>query len=1133
MSQITLLGRFTFNDDDIHRDGGQGDIFLGYDQDLDKQVAIKRILLSDALAKNSFRKEIEALTRLKHPNIVKIIDSVIIENIGYLILPWMRQNLLEYLEEQEKWSNEWALDRIIIPLADALSYMHERGQSHRDISGRNVMMELRKPILIDFASSAVIDQRDDDKTIGPTFSRGYTPDDFGTVFEKDVYSFGVLALEIYGRKRLQNRALIEKALNELTSPAARKIIAKCIEIDPNKRYPDAMQIKPEWDAIKNEILATQQERRFLGEIVLTNSARDGLKGWARNGKTLEMALTSHVKTSLIHWFPASDENGQDSHTKFWLVADQIRFLLAPAEDQSGWKAITAHFAESEDLEVYRRKGKEITYYKMPWNVVSYFTPTTISRAGFEFIAGRYQEWIETGKPNSEADLERRDAREYMSKLLRTMEAKEDIAKGRKEPIFFDESNNLGHRVTLKLSELPDYPLESTFWRLASKGSVVGEVDYQSGLEINFLLRKPFIGKFPENGKLIPDIAAGSVSAYKRQRDAIESIISGTSRGSKIGDYLANPSEVPKNHANYPEKWFIEDLDEPKKESISQALGSNSITLIQGPPGTGKTTFISELIAQTLSKNPNSRILLVSQTHVALDNALERLAKLDIEGVVRLGNPNSERISDLSRDLLLDKKMQDWVESLEAKSNAFAEKHAQQSGFSLEEARKILQVSRARQGLREVNLLKENEIANKAASQDESDKTATLSQLIELPTSADLNEQESHAQINLEKRLQEIGDPKLLKKYEDQSLAESDLIEVLEKLLGGRKIDDSFNQIISAQSEWLNRVGTSDQLSQLFLKTCKVLAGTCIGFLGHPAVRSIDFDLCILDEASRATITESLVPMSRSAKWVIVGDGKQLGAFDGDSKESLGYLEEYDLEKSDLHETFFSRFEGSLAPENKRFLSIQYRMNNQIGQLISDCFYDGKLESDGPEAITALSENGLEPITWLDTSEYPTSIREESRPVGASSIINTSESRVIVSEIKKIENLVKKQVLNLNEVPHVLIITPYAHQVELIKMDLGPLRNSEYLNIEIQTIDSVQGRESDIVFYSPVRSNSRGNVGFLNEENFQRTNVALSRGRYMTAIVGDCSFWRNINSPLSGVLRRIDQGNGLVRVADHA
>lgn len=47
-------------------------------------------------------------------------------------------------------------------------------------------------------------------------------------------------------------------------------------------------------------------------------------------------------------------------------------------------------------------------------------------------------------------------------------------------------------------------------------------------------------------------------------------------------------------------------------------------IVQGLPGTGKTTFITEVILQTIQQNPDVRILLSSQTHVALDNALERI-----------------------------------------------------------------------------------------------------------------------------------------------------------------------------------------------------------------------------------------------------------------------------------------------------------------------------------------------------------------------------------------------------------------------------------------------------------------------------------------------------------------------------
>lgn len=58
--------------------------------------------------------------------------------------------------------------------------------------------------------------------------------------------------------------------------------------------------------------------------------------------------------------------------------------------------------------------------------------------------------------------------------------------------------------------------------------------------------------------------------------------------------------------------------------ISKALASKDLFFIQGPPGTGKTTAIVEIILQQLKAKPNARILVSSETHVAVDNALDRL-----------------------------------------------------------------------------------------------------------------------------------------------------------------------------------------------------------------------------------------------------------------------------------------------------------------------------------------------------------------------------------------------------------------------------------------------------------------------------------------------------------------------------
>lgn len=74
-------------------------------------------------------------------------------------------------------------------------------------------------------------------------------------------------------------------------------------------------------------------------------------------------------------------------------------------------------------------------------------------------------------------------------------------------------------------------------------------------------------------------------------------------------------------------------DDPKDnafEFIKSALATEDLYFLQGPPGTGKTTAIVEMILQTLKAKPNARILVASETHVAVDNALDRLCLIGDE-----------------------------------------------------------------------------------------------------------------------------------------------------------------------------------------------------------------------------------------------------------------------------------------------------------------------------------------------------------------------------------------------------------------------------------------------------------------------------------------------------------------------
>ena len=75
-----------------------------------------------------------------------------------------------------------------------------------------------------------------------------------------------------------------------------------------------------------------------------------------------------------------------------------------------------------------------------------------------------------------------------------------------------------------------------------------------------------------------------------------------------------------------------------------------------------------------------------------------------------------------------------------------------------------------------------------------------------------------------------------------------------------------------------------------------------------------------------------------------------------------------------------------------------------------------------------------------------------------------------------------------------VITPYAAQARLLREKL-PLDD-----LEIDTVDGFQGREKEAIVISLVRSNERGEIGFLSD--LRRMNVAMTRARRKLLIIGD-------------------------------
>ena len=79
-----------------------------------------------------------------------------------------------------------------------------------------------------------------------------------------------------------------------------------------------------------------------------------------------------------------------------------------------------------------------------------------------------------------------------------------------------------------------------------------------------------------------------------------------------------------------------------------------------------------------------------------------------------------------------------------------------------------------------------------------------------------------------------------------------------------------------------------------------------------------------------------------------------------------------------------------------------------------------------------------------------------------------------------------------------VITPYIAQVRLLR----DISNDEWVEegLEIRSVDGYQGREKELILFSAVRSNNRGEVGFLSDR--RRLNVAITRPRRGLVVIGD-------------------------------
>jgi hypothetical protein len=332
---------------------------------------------------------------------------------------------------------------------------------------------------------------------------------------------------------------------------------------------------------------------------------------------------------------------------------------------------------------------------------------------------------------------------------------------------------------------------------------------------------------------------------------------------------------------------------------------------------------------------------------------------------------------------------------------------------------------------------------------------------------------------------------------------------------------------SIQGKWLSLLADAtdhdlDEIRKLYVKHANVIGTTCVASARKDFIDSYPvFDVVIIDEVSKATPPELLLPMLKGKKIILVGDHHQLPPLLGSDtlEETLQEMadESGDFEgkaelKKLLKESLFERLYKNLPKTNKTMLAIQYRMHENIMEAITP-FYEQENErlqcglTDSDLQRDHLLESPLikrnNHLLWLDMPNEPAFFEE--RMKGGKSLYNPAELKEVGALLKELDEATAqaKQVgrMKAEEKKSIGVISFYGEQVKRIDRLIHQELQLTHLTIRTGTVDRFQGMEMDVILLSMVRNHDhkQDDIGFAKD--YRRLNVALSRAREVLVLIG--------------------------------
>ncbi|MDF2067729.1 AAA domain-containing protein [Bacillus sp. Cr_A10] len=394
--------------------------------------------------------------------------------------------------------------------------------------------------------------------------------------------------------------------------------------------------------------------------------------------------------------------------------------------------------------------------------------------------------------------------------------------------------------------------------------------------------------------------------------------------------------------------------------------------------------------------------------------------------------------------------------------------------------------------------------------------------------------------------------------EERELVVVEIEKLSEKKLSLTREKERLPITQELQNEWFSLLSEAndhdlDEIRKLYVRHANVIGTTCVAsarkeFMDNYPV----FDVVIIDEVSKATPPELLLPMLKGKKIILVGDHHQLPPLVGEDTldetlkvilEESDSFEEKDELKKLLKESLFERLFKNLPKSNKTMLAIQYRMHESIMETITPFYAEenyrlqcGLVDSDTvrDHLLDSHYVKRSDHLIWMDIPNERSYFEEKVKD--GKSRFNQGELNTIRDVLmdldKATESAKSEGRMGLDERKSIGVISFYGEQVKRIDRLIQQETNFKNLTFRTGTVDKFQGMEMDVIILSMVRNNKDNNadIGFAND--YRRLNVALSRARELLVLVGSTEMFtqrakrKDAREMYSGLLEVVKNKDGL-------